>query len=81
MTSLESHPIRFFAEAGVLVTINTDDPVRLCTGIVREYEIAADLGFAIADLHTFTRNAIAASFTSADRRSELLARFAPAARV
>ena len=79
VTSLESHPIRLFAEAGVPVTINTDDPVRLCTGIAREYAIAADLGFVIADLHVFTRNAIAASFTSADRRADLLAALTPVA--
>ncbi len=62
--SLEEHPIRDFVEAGVPVTLCTDDPVRLCTDIAREYERAESLGFGTDDLRAFTRNGVLASFTS-----------------
>ena len=41
--SLETHPIKAFVEAGVPVTLNTDNPVRMRTSIGREYEQAASL--------------------------------------
>lgn len=70
--SYEAHPIRRFVEAGVPVILNTDLPVHVCTTIGREYAVAAALGFAPVDLLGFTRNAILAAFTSADRRARLL---------
>lgn len=41
--SLEAHPLRAFRDAGVRVTINSDDPPMFGTTLNREYEIAADL--------------------------------------
>ena len=40
---LENHPIRQMYDAGVLVTVNSDDPPMFGTTLNREYEIAADL--------------------------------------
>ena len=71
--SYEAHPIRRFVEHGIPVTLNTDNPVRIATTIGREYAIAAALGFSPADLLACTRNAIRASFTTAERRAALLA--------
>lgn len=71
--SYEAHPLRRFVEHGIPVTLNTDDPVRICTTIGREYAIAASLGFTAAELLTFTRNAVRASFTTPARRAALLA--------
>ena len=71
VSSYEAHPIRSLMDAGVPVTLNTDDPVRIWTTIGREYAIAAGLGFSRRDLLTFTYNAIEASFTSDARRSML----------
>ena len=70
--SLEEHPIRDFVEAGVPVTLCSDDPVRLCTDIAREYELAESLGFGTDDLRTFTRNGVLASFTPPERKSAIL---------
>jgi adenosine deaminase len=70
--SLEEHPIRELADAGVPITLASDDPVRLCTGISREYELAAGLGFSTQELLGVTRRAVAASFTSPERRERLL---------
>jgi aminodeoxyfutalosine deaminase len=41
--SLDEHPIRAFRDAGVVVTVNSDDPPMFGTTLNREYEIAADL--------------------------------------
>jgi adenosine deaminase len=70
--SYEAHPIRRFVESGIPVTLNTDLPVHACTTIGREYAIAAALGFSPAELLAFTRNAVRASFASAERRAALL---------
>ena len=70
--SLDEHPIRSFIQAGVPVTLSTDNPLRLCTTIGREYDQAAALGFGTDDLLSFTRQGILASFTSEERKSALL---------
>ena len=70
--SYESHPIRRFVERGIPVTICTDDPVRAGTTIGREYAIAAELGFSIADLLACTQAAVAASFCDDEARGRLL---------
>ncbi|MDX6324276.1 MAG: aminodeoxyfutalosine deaminase [Nocardioidaceae bacterium] len=71
---LEEHPIKKMYAAGVLVTVNSDDPPMFGTTLNREYEIAADLleldQSGIADL---ARNAVNASFMSAQEKVDLLA--------
>ncbi len=63
VSSYHDHPIRAMVEAGVLVTINSDDPPMFGTTLNREYAIASallDLDAAgVADLAT---NAVTASF-------------------
>lgn len=71
VASYETHPIRRFVAAGIPVALGTDDPVRVDTTIGREYEVAAGLGFTADELAAFTRNAIAAAFTSDERREAL----------
>ena len=72
VSSYERHPLRRFVERGIPVTICTDDPVRACTTIGREYVIAAKLGFSPAELHGFTRAAVRASFCAPAERDRLL---------
>ena len=43
VASLEEHPIRAFRDAGVTITVNSDDPPMFATTLNREYEIAAEL--------------------------------------
>ena len=63
VAGLEEHPIREFRDAGVTITVNSDDPSMFSTSLNREYEIAArlldlDTG-GVADL---SRAAVRASF-------------------
>jgi adenosine deaminase len=70
--SYEDLPIRHLMRVGVPVTLNTDNPLRLCARIGREYAITEALGFSHGELLEFTRNAVRASFATAGRRAELL---------
>ena len=70
VTDLSAHPLRQLVEAGVVVTVNSDDPPMFGTTVNREYEIAArllDLDEAgIADL---ARTAVRCStMTPAEQR-------------
>jgi aminodeoxyfutalosine deaminase len=61
--TLENHPLRELHEAGVLVTINSDDPPMFGTTLNREYEIAADLlGLDERGIADLAKNAVRASF-------------------
>ncbi len=63
VTSLEAHPIRSFVEAGVTVTVNSDDPHMFGTTLTREYEIAAGLlGLDEAGVAALARAAVGASY-------------------
>jgi aminodeoxyfutalosine deaminase len=72
--TLDEHPIRAFRDAGVTVTVNSDDPPMFNTTLNREYEIAAELleldEAGVADL---ARNAVRASFAEDDVKTRLLA--------
>lgn len=71
--SLGDHPIRAFQEAGVLITINSDDPPMFGTTLNREYAIAAKLldldERGVAEL---ARNAVRASFAEEKLKVDLL---------
>ena len=56
--SLEEHPVRRLFDAGVPITLNTDDPGIFRTSLAREFEIArTHFGFTEEELETVKRNA------------------------
>lgn len=59
------HPLRRLRDAGVIATINTDDPVLLHTTLVDEYLICqSEFAFSTQDIVDVALNAFAASFAS-----------------
>lgn len=69
-----AHPLRALRDAGVKVTINSDDPPFFHTSLQREYEIAADImGFSDTEIDAMTRTAVEAAFVDEATRARLLA--------
>jgi adenosine deaminase len=72
--TLERSTIRALLEAGVAVTINSDDPAYFGGYIGDNYRaIAAALELTAADLHRLAANAITGSLAGTERKRELLA--------
>ena len=73
VASLDEHPIRAFRDAGVTITVNSDDPPMFGTTLNREYEIAAELleldEAGVADL---ARAAVHASYADEDVKTRIL---------
>ncbi len=75
--ALERSTIRTLLEAGVAVTINSDDPAYFGGYIGENYRrISAALGFTAGDVTRLAANAINGSFARADRKRELLGELA-----
>jgi aminodeoxyfutalosine deaminase len=73
VASLAEHPLPAFVEAGVTITINSDDPPMFGTTLNREYQIAADLlGLDEAGTAELARAAVRASYAPEGVRRELL---------
>ncbi|NRP17222.1 Aminodeoxyfutalosine deaminase [Ensifer adhaerens] len=69
-----AHPLRALHEAGVRVTLNSDDPPFFHTSLAQEYDIASEvMGFGDDDINGMTRTAIEAAFVDEATRQRLLA--------
>jgi aminodeoxyfutalosine deaminase len=74
---LEEHPIRQMVDAGVLVTVNSDDPPMFGTDLNTEYAVAARLlELDAAGVAALAGNAVEASFMDAAGKSRLAAEIA-----
>jgi aminodeoxyfutalosine deaminase len=71
---LEEHPIRAFRDAGVTVTVNSDDPPMFGTTLNREYAIAAHLlELDEAGVAELARTAVRASYAPEAVAARILA--------
>jgi adenosine deaminase len=71
---LEEHPLPAMLEAGLLVTVNSDDPSYFGGYVEDNYrELQRALGLTDSHLRLLARNSFLASFVDEDRRAELLA--------
>jgi adenosine deaminase len=70
---MAEHPIERLRAAGVLVSVNTDDPALLGASLVGEYSLCRQ-GFAWTDEVTkaVARTSIEASFADANTKANLL---------
>ncbi|MFE9019270.1 adenosine deaminase [Streptomyces sp. NPDC007808] len=74
VSTIDEHPVKEFVEAGVVVTINSDDPPMFGTDLDNEYAVAARLldldERGLADL---ARNAVDASFLDEPGKARIAA--------
>jgi len=76
--TVAEHSVRRLFDAGVLVTLNTDDPDMFRTSLVREYQLAQGaLGFSDEALRQLALNSFRASFLPPSRKREIFAMFWP----
>jgi aminodeoxyfutalosine deaminase len=72
--SLAEHPFPVLRDAGIRLTLNTDDPGMFNTDLNAEYAIGHEVfGLDVSDLTDLAREAVRASFASQDSRARLLA--------
>lgn len=72
---LTAHPVRSYFDAGLMVTLNSDDPAMFSSDLESEYALAAnDFGFTNEHLRELASNSIEASFLPPERKVELLHR-------
>jgi aminodeoxyfutalosine deaminase len=71
--SVEEHPVRRYFDAGLMVTLNSDDPAMFESNLEDEYLLAHTVfGFTREDLRELAKNSIEASFLPAERKVALL---------
>ena len=76
VSSLEEHPFDRLRKAGVLVTVNSDDPPFFSTTLTDEYlHLARVFDYSPTELAGFSWTALEHSFLSADEKSSLQDRF------
>lgn len=77
--TLGDHPIKPLRDAGVNVTVSTDDPPFFHTDMRREFRaLSAEFGWNRDDFAELNRNAIQAAFCDAETRDTVLKKLEPA---
>jgi aminodeoxyfutalosine deaminase len=71
---LEDHPLRRYFDAGMLVSLSTDDPAIFDTDLTREYLLAhTHFGFTPEELARLAYNSFQASFLSEEEKARYTA--------
>lgn len=74
--TLADHPFRAMREAGLLVTINTDDPAMTDADLGSEYRAVGEaFGYSFGEMCTIATEGIEATWLSADEQRALRAQF------
>lgn len=72
----EDHPFAALDRAGVLVTVNSDDPPMFDTTLAEEYRfLARTFGYDVGDLERVSLNGVDASFLSTSEKQALTSEF------
>lgn len=71
---LESHPLKKLKDAGVILTLSSDDPPFFATDLADEYrQVAKTFDFQQNEMLEFTKNAVKAAFVDNSTKDKLLA--------
>jgi len=74
VAAIEEHPLPAMLAAGLVVTVNSDDPPMFGTTLTREYlALAQVFGLGAAEIAGIARNAVRASFLPEQGKAALLA--------
>jgi adenosine deaminase len=74
--SIELHPIKRFYDAGLLVTVNTDDPKMFGNSLAEEYQVLEEkLGFSGDEIRALILNGIKASWLTEDNKHAMVDEF------
>jgi aminodeoxyfutalosine deaminase len=72
---LDDHPVRRYFDAGLMVTLNSDDPALFASDLDGEYRLAhGSFGFTPEHLRELAANSIEASFLPAEHKVGVLRR-------
>ena len=70
---LADHPVRRYFDAGLMTTLNSDDPAMFRSDLENEYRLAQDeFAFTNEHLRELAANSVEASFLPPERKVELL---------
>ncbi len=70
---LAQHPVRRYFDAGLMLTLATDDPAMFHTSLIAEYELVQKtFGFSGEHLRELARNSFEASFLPPEKKIEFL---------
>ena len=73
VSKIEDHPIRAFFDKGVLVTVNTDDPVFFKVTLLDEFwSLHKQAGFSLDQIKVLLENSFKASFLSDAQKKKYL---------
>jgi adenosine deaminase/aminodeoxyfutalosine deaminase len=73
--SIAAHPLRRYFDAGLLITLNSDDPAFFGSGVANEYLLAhAEQGFTRDELRQLAANSIRSSFLAPPEKDAWLSR-------
>ena len=76
-SSMAAHPLREMMDAGLMLTLNSDDPPLFNTTLTGEYLAAVEvLGLSLAELQELVFNGIRAALLPEECKAALLAEFA-----
>lgn len=79
--TLADHPVRKYFDAGLMITLNSDDPAMFQSDLENEYQVAQnEFGFSSEHLRELAANSIEASFLPAEQKVAALHRIEKAAR-
>ena len=70
----EAHPVKKLFDAGVKITVNSDDPPFFNASIAGEYDVMLNLGLTEEELISLTQNAIEFSFCDKSTKEKLLSK-------